>query len=221
MPGCPGSWNDKTIVRYDHAVYELKNNPIYCDRVYQTLAEDGTNENKGLYFITDGGYHYWRELICPWKHSHLKMVHSWSKRLESVRKDVECVFGRLKGRFRILKLPCRFQSATAIDNLWFSACVLHNMILEFDGLDSRWEKGVKYDKEDGQFDIGEGEELATLFKRDSALLGVSWDSSSRGKMNLSKYDNTVVERDQSHFDRKRILVQHFHMARKKREVVWY
>ena len=34
------------------------------------------------------------------------LVHCF--RLESVRKDVECCFGRLKKRFRILRLPFMF-----------------------------------------------------------------------------------------------------------------
>jgi len=121
---------------------------------------NGTTEDlKGLYLICDGGYHFWRELICPWKHSSVEPVYKWSQRLESVRKDVECCFGRLKGRFRVLKLPMRFQDSDKVDSIWFACCVLHNVLLEFDGLDSRWEKGVQYDKEDGYFDIAEEGEL--------------------------------------------------------------
>ena len=52
----------------------------------------------------------------------------FSKHLESVRKDVECFFGILKGRFRILKLPILFRSRERIDNAFFTCCILHNML---------------------------------------------------------------------------------------------
>ena len=38
--------------------------------------------------------------------------------VESVRKDVECVFGILKGRWRCLKL---YQTKKDIDNIFFRA----------------------------------------------------------------------------------------------------
>ena len=66
-----------------------------------------------------------------------------------MRKDVECTFGILKGRFRALKLPIYFQTAEAIDNMFFTCCILHNMILAHDGLDRRWEGSVNWLEEDG------------------------------------------------------------------------
>ena len=51
-----------------------------------------------------------RCMQCPLKWEHAASKVAWSKWSESVRKDVECVFGRLKARFRCLKLPCRFQT---------------------------------------------------------------------------------------------------------------
>ena len=51
-----------------------------------------------------------RCLQCPLKWEHAATKVAWSRWAESVRKDVECAFGRLKGRFRCLKLPCRFKS---------------------------------------------------------------------------------------------------------------
>ena len=59
----------------------------------------------------------------------------WSKWLESVRNDVECFFGILKGRFRILKLPIIFRKKSDIDNVFFTCCTIHNILHSFDGLD--------------------------------------------------------------------------------------
>ena len=52
-----------------------------------------------------------------------------------VRKDVECTFGILKGRFRILKTLMLYQHKDQIDNVFWTACILHNMLLMHDGLD--------------------------------------------------------------------------------------
>ena len=54
-------------------------------------------EETGWYFICDGGYHYWKEMIAPYKHQISgSRLEQWSKNLESIRKDAECTFGILK-----------------------------------------------------------------------------------------------------------------------------
>jgi Plant transposon protein len=70
--------------------------------------------------------------------------------LESVRKDVEYAYW--KGRFRILKLP-QYRTVAKIDNIFFTCCILHNMLHAFDGLDVR-ERGVhwQWDGDDGMHD---------------------------------------------------------------------
>ena len=52
---------------------------------------------------------------------------------ESIRKDVECVFGILKGRFRILKAGIRLHGVDNADSIWSTCCALHNLLLEIDG----------------------------------------------------------------------------------------
>ena len=60
----------------------------------------------------------------------------WSENVESVRKDVECIFGILKKRFLILKHPIRLAKEQQIERLFVTCCVLHNLLLEYDGLDA-------------------------------------------------------------------------------------
>ena len=62
----------------------------------------------------------------------------WSQWLESLRKDVECTFGILKGRWRILKTGIRLHGVAVADKIWKTCCALHNMLLEVDGLDVEW-----------------------------------------------------------------------------------
>ena len=56
----------------------------------------------------------------------------WSKRIESVRKDVECTFRVWKKRFRILKVPFPYFAKENVDNIMFTCCVLHNILLDHD-----------------------------------------------------------------------------------------
>lgn len=66
----------------------------------------------------------------------------WSEWLEAMRKDVECTFGILKGRWRVLKTGIRLYGIEAADNIWKTCCALHNWLLRYDGLDRQWEHGV-------------------------------------------------------------------------------
>ena len=50
-----------------------------------------------------------------------------------MRKDVECVFGILKKRFRILRLPFLYGDPNKIVNVFRACCIMHNWLLEFDG----------------------------------------------------------------------------------------
>ena len=53
----------------------------------------------------------------------------FSAMLESVRKDVECVFGILKKRYKMLKCGIRFRNMLDAEKLFVCCAVLHNMDL--------------------------------------------------------------------------------------------
>ena len=55
--------------------------------------------------------------------------------MESVRKDIECCFGIIKGRWRLFKGGILFNKREKIDNAWFTACILHNMLHKVKRLD--------------------------------------------------------------------------------------
>ena len=55
-----------------------------------------------------------------------------------MRKDVECTFGILKGRWRILKTGIRVEGVDVVDKIWLTCCALHNWLLDIDGLDIAW-----------------------------------------------------------------------------------
>ena len=140
-----GARNDKTIVRLDTYITEVRNELINQGIEFELFVIEDKVRMKGVYYLCDGGYHRWTCMIPPFRHTSSRADRLWSKWVESVRKDVECCFGILKGRFRILRSGIVLQSQTAIDNVFFTCSIPHNRILEADGLDTRWEQNVEWD----------------------------------------------------------------------------
>ena len=65
----------------------------------------------------------------------------WAEWLESIRKDVECVFGIVNQRFRWLRNKVPYHDIMLIYNAMRVAAILHNRLLIFDGYDQfDWEK---------------------------------------------------------------------------------
>lgn len=151
--GSYGACNDKTIVRFDSYIESLRTEKLYTEMKYSLLvSETGETEMaSGVYVITDGGYHHWVSTMSATRHNPNPDFVAWRKQMESVRKDIECMFGVLKGRFRILKTPCLFHSKEHIDNMFLTCVGLHNMLHAWDRRDE-WECGVKWGEKDGEFD---------------------------------------------------------------------
>ena len=59
-----------------------------------------------------------------------------------MRKDDECFFGGLKGRFRMLRCRLRFQKITLCNKLFQTCCSLHNLMIDKDGLDNDQETEI-------------------------------------------------------------------------------
>ena len=94
---------------------------------------------KGVWIVVDNGYHNWSTTVPPFTRTGYQDEIRWSEWLESMRKDVECTFGILKGRWRILKTGVRLHDTASVDKIWLTCCALHNMRLEVDGLDKEWD----------------------------------------------------------------------------------
>lgn len=70
---------------------------------------------------------------------------------ESMRKEVECYFGRLTGRFRILKLLIVMRTPQEVDKFFHTCYILHIMLDEFDER-HELEAGVHWAGQDGLHD---------------------------------------------------------------------
>ena len=147
--GHPARFTDKTLIRYDRFVTSLKDGCFDGDFTFELYDYDEeTNEvikvpYTGCYVIVDNGYLKWSVTVPPMKHTNFRNEICFSEWIESMRKDVECTFGILKGRWRILRYGIKLWGIQNTDKVWLTCCALHNWLLEIDGLAKGWENGVQ------------------------------------------------------------------------------
>ena len=148
--GHPSTWNDKTIVLFDPLISKVNDGIIPDDFNFSLFEKnkDGTITEvtySGVWFMVDNGYLSWSCTIPPVKNACSYECLRFSEWLESMRKDVECTFGILKGRFSVLKTGIRLHSLKDCDKIWLTCCALHNRLLFIDGLNEGWENGAHSD----------------------------------------------------------------------------
>lgn len=144
--GHPSRWNDKTLAHFDEFMSGVHEGKILQDVTFRLFSWAGDvgrsniewTEYSGAWGLVDNGYHKWSCTQAPSKICLLKKEQRLSDWIESFRKDAECVFGILKGRFRVLKTGIRVDGPKSADKIWLTCCALHNCLLEADGLDD-WE----------------------------------------------------------------------------------
>jgi hypothetical protein len=150
--GHPGRWNDKTLVLFDHFAVSLNEGRMLQDCAFELYERNSIGEvvkakYRGAWLIVDNGYLNWSTTIPPIKRTCNRAEIRFSAWLESIRKDVECTFGILKSRFRILKTGIRLHRQEAADKIFLTCCAIHNWLLDVDGLDPDWREGVQSDWE--------------------------------------------------------------------------
>ena len=161
----------------------------------------------GLYLICDGGYHKWRVLQCPNKHSSDEGCIRFSERLESVRKDAECTFGILKKRWRILKNHILIRKKARIDNIVFTCAILHNMLIEYD----------KWEDEDDLDDIAADMHELRMDERIVNIRNGPADRSYAGGGNIMQPD-VEVENEWSILREK--LIQNYMHCFRANKILW-
>ena len=107
--GFPGRWNDKTVVRFDDFIADIQRGKYLEDTEFSLKEANGDDvKYNGAWILVDGGYPTWTTLICPFKDTPSEMEGRWSRWAESMRKDVECAFGIMKGKKIFYKLQKGF-----------------------------------------------------------------------------------------------------------------
>jgi DDE superfamily endonuclease len=236
-PGHPSRWNDKTIVKFDPFLQDIRYNDLLQDCTFQLLERRNdvvvSQTYQGVWIMVDNGYLDWALTIPPIKETTSRKEELFSQWLECLRKDVECTFGILKGRWRILKAGIRVHGIEKADNIWHTCCALHNWLLEIDGLSERWEN----DRELGGFDerdvrlmaahnVAFASENFNPQLLDNTRLGQNGDGAVQidGNPDPASVPNTrnnvrVVKNLPFHYFRKK-LIEHFSILYERREVKW-
>ena len=230
--GHPGARNDITISRTDPAMQDMITGGLLQDFEFFLYDAKGAKvSHKGAYDISDNGYLKHKSLQCPIKTPVTEAEAAYSERLESIRKDIECSFGILKGRHRILRSRIMWQSQIKCDTTFVACVISHNTNLEDDGLHNIWSMKDHVDMatdENDENDIAEGIELLRVRRR-----------LAEGSAELQKYRQTFVEgggapafyiddtEDTStpvniagHLSLRAALTVHYTIAKQKNEVTW-
>lgn len=199
----------------------------------------------GGYIIVDNGFLSWPITVPPYKQTCDIPSIRWSKWMESMRKDVECTFGILKGRWRILKTGVRVHGIAAVDRVWMTCCALHNWLLTSDGNSEEWRGGTSIDDwlgPLGDIDLEHDDTITpAVFSRLSDNLTIrNYDSSGMGpgrdvpqsQMDTENVDDDDIDDISFDDDEIRVvrslplayfrkkLVEHFDILYESKQLVW-
>ena len=102
--GNSARWNDKSLQLYDSFVTGIQQGTKIDDVTFELVEADKDGnivfvKYEGDWLIVDNGYLRWPTTVPPFKESAEYKEIRFLQWLESMRKDVECTFGMLKGRF--------------------------------------------------------------------------------------------------------------------------
>ena len=124
--GTPGSCNDLNVLQKSDLLntfnreYVGKHEYKLSDKTYKTP-----------YLLTDGIYPRFSIFMKPLSSPCNVKQKVYTKRHESVRKDIECAFGILKKKFTILAHGINLRDLDTIKNVVRTCVVLHNVSIMF------------------------------------------------------------------------------------------
>ena len=239
--GHPARFNDKTLCLFDDFINRLKTG-AYDSKFHFDLfdyAENGETKvvkYAGCYLIVDNGYLPLSVIIPPMTTTSSRSEIRFSEWLESLRKDVECTFGILKSRWRMLKYGIRLQSIIKCDQVWLTCCALRNRLLEVDGMATNWKEGVlsTWDTENDvvQLPFAVEKLLYPGLSRKFDLSGMGYGDDVEQE-EVNGCDDILIENDPMIDNEDRILVssltmnqfrkcliRHFNIVFHQQKVVW-
>jgi len=130
-----GATNDKTMCNVDPFLRELQMGKL-AQVEFFTIDDNGQRQCcQGAWLMCDGGMIKRACFIDPMHERTSIDEVLWSEWAESTRKDVECFFGGLKMRWRILLDRVEYHSLHIIDAIFKCCCILQNLLLSWNGQD--------------------------------------------------------------------------------------
>ena len=212
-----GSVGDKSIISFDGTMNQIRRGK-YADIQYKIYS--GVQDEKiilrDVHTINDNGYHYWRYIMEPSKYSRTNDEADWSELLESLRKDIDRLFGIIKQMFAIIKYGCRITEKEEADNVFLTCLAIYQQKKNlFQVYGQPWEltyAGIMegaIDQEGAQHPINRMRMEAAAFE-----LGLGEDQE------VAPGGADDAERDMNHDERKKALITHFKVMKSKKEIVW-
>jgi hypothetical protein len=110
-----------------------------------------------------------------------------------MRKDIECTFGILKGRWRIMKSGVRISGVENIDKVWFTCCALHNWLLEIDGSNGGWKGGLPLSNWEGEMGGLDFDGLRSFIPNAIARLSTNLDPHNYDQSGMGPGEDVVGE----------------------------
>ena len=148
--------------------------------------------------------------------------YNWSEMLESLRKDIECLFGQMKQEFAILKYGSRFNSLELMDDIFLTCSAIHNQRKIIAGTDLPW--SCTEIMEDDEADLSQSP--AAIWRRLSELsrLNALLEGNGSGGVGAGEHSLHTEEDSSDHVLSykavKKRLITHFDVANRKGEVFW-
>ena len=181
--------------------------------VFKSINETVLKFKCAYYFISDGGYHRRPSLINPFKHQ------PEGTDLEVWSQNIESVFRNHEEKFLFLKHPIRIYSPHCIQRAFVTCCVLHNILIDYDGYDT-WNE----DNVEDSLDYNCLEESAELAATHSENYGVSGMRAANRKMFVVGGDGEQEDPDvnpadcEAYHARRLNLVKHVHRLLQLRQI---
>ena len=209
----PGAFSDKNTVERDTFVEEVRTSGLYNSFDWQCFQANGMVRTiKGLWILCDQGYLSWRATICAFCSAVAgPMAVRWNRLVSATRKDIECTFGIMKKRFRILRLPLLFRPITKIGTIFRCCAILHNMLLDYDGL-------ADIGQEESHW-IAQDDMETTLAAMSTGRAGTELDLSYLGEA-FNPVGLPSVEDSKHHHGLKEALLEHFTYMKQTRQIRW-
>ena len=225
------------MVLYDNLATDLRDGKRYGDYTFHLFerGDNGTIQKvmyKGTWTIVDAGYLDWPTMVPPSKYFVTNAEQRFSRWLESLRKDVECTFGIMKGRFRILKTGIPLHGVGVCDRIWKTCCALHNFLLEQDGLDERWDV-TRYLNEEGYHDASDVECFLETAGADYDISDMGFGNDRDEEMIDENVERMELEEDDSMDNHtfiyvrkmslqafKQKLIEHFDILWRQNNICW-
>ena len=213
--GFYGGTNDLTIVKFDNNAVAIRRG-MYRHLKTKVFNKDGEERDmQGGFLINDNGYHKWSTNMNPSKNPADEEEYRWSEMLESLRKDIECVFGAEKQMFAILKYGCRL-NIEVLDDVFLTCCAIYNQRMRKYNKDDPWTELIgEYEGNDEGNDLAVFERMRTA----SAAAGVPVPP-NRGLPPDMQLHVDEEEIELGYAERRQMLIEHFNYLLKNGQVKW-